>query len=529
VIITSTLPSTQPELNFTPKTVPLHSYTAFEAGEIEAWQVCLREKISAERLLLKYPGIALNAPLCAPTWAGGKNHYPEKNLRIWTWDELDEIKTGLENKTLLPFEAAIKFSQKGKRIARLIEQMECELPTCPMWTATWAQCGELDTTAAVQYEEGELLNAKTTGVWTAKEEENLGFYWAAEILTPQEVASFLERTLEDTLAKAQSLGLPPKTATHKEWCGISWDFQFEGAGDPKLLDSATQHDVAQAAATRFALLYETLDLLPNNSKNYKKAENEINKIVTLQIRIFSKYTTNQAKRFNYQGMGTIQAQYELEQNSRTALFDCMRRWHPNRGIRFSRKTVTDIINREMLVWADQQRLISLPEKLKSVAKRLRTAKNTGNYEEEYKTLEKEVGPAFTKEADKHKDNYGYIASVAITELYKEDDAENSVGAYHANCEGDFTTYTESQENTDLRPLILSIADKLKAPEKHAILGYYGISESEETSSPKTLEILGKEANVTKERIRQRLVKAHRKMRFWLESQNIRKTNSVMAF
>jgi DNA-directed RNA polymerase sigma subunit (sigma70/sigma32) len=337
-------------------------------------------------------------------------------------------------------------------------------------------------------------------------------------------------THKSVLAKVSSLELPSKAPyPYEGWGGISWEFEADTPSDPKSLDATTQRLVAESSATRFALLYEILhEDNTLSSIEERKIQRELDAILNLHTRIFSKYIGVRSRKYSYQGSATWIIQGELEQAGRTAIFECLRRWHPNRNIRFSRGAIGIAINREMIALVEQQRLVELPDKIRSVARKLKRAQEHGNLDSEVKRLTEEAGANCVKEASKHQNTYAFLSTVPIMDAYDETAAEQGAipsGILH--CMEDFSCHTPSSECTDVRELILNSAAKLTPEEKRALLAYHGIAEDGAHVAPKILEEIGAEEGVTKERIRQRIQKGKIKMRRYLEQKNIKSVHDAM--
>lgn len=532
-----------------------------EKGKIHLWQACLRDKIALKDYPVKIKSKKileqiLQTPACAPKWAGGRDEKPIGRPKEWRDDEVWHVAKGIKEGILLPYEVAILYRRRGEQVQKTLNEINL-VPdkACPPWVPDWARCWRLSPSENYSHLHGEnfldtkgktkgskkstkgkghpsvSIDPKTglrIGPWSELELRNLRCYWKLELLGSQEIAHLLNRDLQETIQAAQSLKLPTKMeSSEKQWCGINWQFELGGTGDPKLLDAHTQRLVAEASATRFSLLYETLDNIQESSKAYRNIQRELDKIIELHHRIFDKYLAVKSRKYNM-GPSTWLAQEDLQQAGKTAIFECLRRWHPERNIRFSRGAVCVAIMREMIAWIEQQRLIELPDKIRSVARKLRQAKESGNFENEYRRLCSEAGESCVKEASKHQNTYAYVSTVQFMDSYEEDTAETGgVQSATADCMEGFQTWEDAPSNIDLGDLLISATRRLSDEERRAVLAYHGINEDGTHGVAQTLEEIGAMEGVTKERIRQRIVKGKERMKRWLESKNIRNVTDAM--
>lgn len=67
---------------------------------------------------------------------------------------------------------------------------------------------------------------------------------------------------------------------------------------------------------------------------------------------------------------------------------------------------------------------------------------------------------------------------------------------------------ESHMSQDVKEILLNLIDSLPPPEKYALVEYYGLA----GNPPRTLEAIAKDEGVTRERIRQRIAKARKRLR-----------------
>jgi len=536
-----------------------------EKGLIESWQASLREGVHIDQITKQYPNAAYEAPENCPKWAGGKELISgKKPKKEWQKQEIENLLELLEKGLLLPWEISLKYNQPVKRIIRILKKENFKLKgleASPSWLPKWARHeknGVVDKNytskqtipeevssyqAKLDLEEisrnnlevlqtyRKSLNLPTKkGAWSQTEKENLKHYWKLELLGSEEIAYLLNRSHTDTLKTASSIRLKKKhVVSTEEWCGVKWEFQPEGKGDPKALPPNLQRLVAEASATRFSLLYEKIKTLKETEQGYKAMERELNQILALHTRIFSKYLSTRSRKYKYVGTSAWQVQKDLEQAGRTAIFECLRRWHPNRNIRFSRGTVNIAINREMLAWLEQQRLVDLPDKIRSVARQLKHAFDNGKWESEVARLKEKAGENCVREAAKHQNTYAYLHTVPLMENYNENDAEfGGVTGGAADCVEEFTAVCLPESDTDITSLLLDACSKIPENEKRAVLCYHGLDGEGNHIGQMTLEEIGLMEGVTKERIRQRILKGKQRMRKWLERVNIKSVGDALA-
>lgn len=476
-------------------------------SDLADWQIAMRNNAPVTSQ-------SDTAPIYAPTWAGGRGQIPEPG-KPWAWEDMEAAEAGITTGKLEPFEIAILQGRTGQDVSEFLEELDAVNPEpSPEWIPEWARC---------------FTNPHMTLGMTPNERKALGIYWELDLFGTIDVAQMIGRTHEETLSLAKKLGLPEKpTHSEKTWCGVKWEFQLNAPSDPKLLDSSTQYMVAQASATRFSLLYERINQIDESDSSYRSITQELDRILRLHARIFEKFVSVKSRKYNQCSPSPVSAQEDLEQAGKTAIFECLRRWHPDRNIRFSRGAVCIAITREMIAWLETQRLVGLPDKIRSLARKLKSATDSGQMENEYARLVEEAGEKSVNEASKHQNNYAYITTIPLTGTYMEDDNESATPcAASAQCMEGFETSESPNTNVDLTDVILRATEKLSAPEKRAVLLYHGITAEGEHTNALTLEEIGKIENVTKERIRQRISKAKERMRRWLESHQVRSLNDAL--
>jgi len=497
-----------------------------EAIPLPLWQRCLRENRPIEDFQTDLEDFEAEVspeafPACAPIWAGGKGK-PGEVGKPWTWEDMEMAEQGVRAGTLLACEIAIIQGRTGCQITKFLSELKGlpkQLPS-PSWIPDWARC----------FTQTNPENLTALENWDGEARRALEIYWALPLLGSSEIAQMIGREHEEILKAAKALNLPTKaTGSTKTWCGVKWEFQPDTPSDPKLLDPDTQYLVAQTSATRFSMLYEKLTQIEESHTSYKKISAELDKILRLHTRIFEKFVSVRSRKYNQCSPSPTLAQEDLEQAGKTAIFECLRRWHPDRNIRFSRGAVCIAITREMIAWLEAQRLIPLPDKIRALARKLKAAHDSGKAQIEYDRLVKETNKKCVAEAAKHQNNYAYITTVPLMDTYSEEEAENGATCSGtAKCLEGFETTHTPDGNIDLNDLLLRSTEKLTISEKRAVLLYHGLSESGEHIAPMTLEEIGAIEGVTKERIRQRIGKAKERMRRWMECHQVRQLSDAFA-
>lgn len=479
---------------------------------LSLWQIALRINTKVE------PN-QTEAPPWAPKEAGGEGKKPEP--RPWTWEDMAEAETAVRDGRLLPYEVALLQGRTGDQVTGLLCQIKGikHIPT-PAWIPNWARCFPW-----LKHEP--VADVPIWDVYMARE---LKIYWSLELLTLPDISAMLGRTIKEVLQVAQALQLPAdRGTTNKMWCGVGWNFQPDGEHDPKLLDPGTQYLVAQTSAVRFSLLYEKLHRIGDDHPEYKKINGELDKIVRLHTRIFEKFLHVKSRKYNQCSPSPSLTQEDLEQAGKTAIFECLRRWHPDRNIRFSRGAVCIAIQREMIAWLEAQRLVGLPDKIRTLARKLKAAHDSGEEQAEYEKLVKETNERCVAEASKHRNNYAYITTVPLMDTYSDEEAEDgAVCSSSAKCLEGFESVHNPDTNVDLTDLILRASQKLSPPERRAVLFYHGMDETGGHIPQMTLEEIGAKEGVTKERIRQRITKAKERMLRWMEAHKIRQLSDAFA-
>ena len=460
-----------------------------------------------------------------PRAAGGKGTPPPNPNRsideLGCWDEIHE---GCLDGSLLPHEAALHFGIYGSTITEFLSQIEgLTIPACPGWVPKWARTTKISGQAPA---------------WSLWEKQSLIHYWNLALFSRSMIATLLQKPEPEIQMAAEWFGLPEKTETPYEWNALDWSFTEEGDNDPKEMSSDLQHKVAEASATRFAMLYERLHDLdlpgleaqPSITAERKTIERELDKIFILHTRIFEKYVGSRARKYTQCSPNQTLTIDDLEQAGRTAIFERLRRWHPNRQINFSRNSVDVAITREMIACLESQRLIALPDKVRSYARKLKAARDNGTFQEEMEKLSEEGGKKCVEEAAKHENSYAFVATVPLMDVFSENEAEShGVQAYSAECKESYQAYHQDDNaKSDVVDLIFEAASRLNEFERRAVLAYHGFDEAGCAIGRKTLEEIGEVEGVTKERIRQRIAKGMERMKKWLATKDIRSVKDALA-
>lgn len=359
------------------------------------------------------------------------------------------------------------------------------------------------------------LSPKEGTTWTTWDLDCLTHYWGLRALGVEDIIIFLKRTIQETQAKAQEIGLPPKdikTPTTKYHISPKWNI------DPTIvtheLTNDEQHALAELTATRLSHLQTN----PHTKQEEEQAtQKEINSIFEIQRHIFHRAIRTKAKKLASLFSDSVGKEKELIQIGESSLFEVISRWNPADKINFCRATVAQNIERQMQQWLRSCRLVKLPSGLiqEIVEERKRRSGKdipiTGK-----KTLQREASI----------ERYLYSvhpekAVVPLNETHEENEdtrVEQITGGqkYKSSktplIEPEHQSFCDPQiEKEDMRELLGKICLDLPEEERYAFCQYHGIGEDGESISHKNLRELAAECNVSAERIRQRINLAKEKM------------------
>lgn len=353
---------------------------------------------------------------------------------------------------------------------------------------------------------GPTIDPKLEDLWDQLEEEHLQHYWKLSALGTLDIAQLLNREIEDVIQKAKTIGLPEnQTISHKfRTTNGRWREDL----DPSNLEDFSQHELAEATATRLAHLHQ--------KERNKQIEREIEDLLNIQKEIYARCISSQINRLT-QGQRTPKTlQDELRQVGITAVYTVAIRWKPEPDKNYSRDCIGRNIKREMREWMEKHRTIRLPEKVNQDARKLQRAALLGTTDEYIQELkDKNHTERYIQNLKKHQDTWHpFHCQGQLSDDYEEE----HTGAFQAEM-GDpsqerkaYCEFDPEYEAQDIRKYLHEILDQIPIKEGNAIRKYYGIHEEGEALSGKTLEIIGREDKVTRERIRQRINSGKKKMK-----------------
>jgi RNA polymerase sigma factor (sigma-70 family) len=360
----------------------------------------------------------------------------------------------------------------------------------------------------------------TISPWTVTDISNLHYYWNLQGLGICEIASFINRDPQDVQNKGNSLNLPKKPWEVPHFFQNStWRTDLDASNLPDL----EQHQLAEASASRIAHLHK----LERN----KAQEQELNTLVKIQEAIYTRCIHAHIKRL-LQGSATPQSiKDELKHIGLITIYEVATRWDPTKGKNYSRDCIGKNIGREMREWLENQRTIRLPEKVNQDARKLQKAEMLGTKDACLEALRQKHSERYISHLSRHRDTWHPFHCQT---LLSDDYEEETSSALHAEIGDPSTntkTYTEfdpDMEAQDIRNYLHTVLKHLPTPERLAISGYYGIGENGESLETKTLEVLGQEHNVTRERIRQRINKGQKRLRKILFQMGIENPTALLA-
>jgi hypothetical protein len=382
-------------------------------------------------------------------------------------------------------------------------------------------------------EEPSKLPPKAHTPWSEWDVTRLHHYWKLQALGTTDIATFMHRTILEIEERGTAEGLPPKdreTPTTKYIPNPKWNITAQVAESGLSVDE--QHALAELTATRLNHLQENPT---ETSGSEKEAEKEINALFEVQRHIFSRAIRSRARRLASFFADSERREKELISIGESALFQTISRWDPAAGINFCRATVALNLERQMQHWIRTFRTITLPSALiQEVAQEIKFQKGWG---------EKPSNPLTNQRKAQVQEFLHSIhpdmAYVNLNLTHEDGDDRAPRGnsltcgaetGHHKHSKQSLQpTFIEPEiEHSDRKELLSNLFTEISENERYAFCQYNGISETGEEIGHKNLHELSRECKVSAERIRQRIVKAKRKLLRCLARKGIKSLADILG-
>ncbi len=218
-----------------------------------------------------------------------------------------------------------------------------------------------------------------------------------------------------------------------------------------------------------------------------------------------------AKRYTGRGMSFL----DLVQEGNLGLIKGVEKFDPNKGFKLSTYATWWIRQSVTRALADQARTIRVPVHMVETINRMSKMQRKLTLELGYEPSTTELAEALEMPEDKVLEIMQIAREPASLETPIGEEDDSNLGDFVAD--NNTVTPEQNVESVMLREHIDVLLEDLKEREKQVIVLRFGL----EDGHPRTLEEVGKEFNVTRERIRQIEAKALRKLRNPIRSKKIK--------